>query len=129
MGIKKGASFTAITEVSRILTQIRARWPAVRILLRADAGFARDELMTWCESNGVDFLFGLAHNRRLVGATEGEFAAAQEQSQKTGKPARRSKDFTWRTRNSREEHEARHRYEKNYCARGEMENCIKEMPA
>ena len=144
----------SIEEVARIVTQIRARWPEVRILLRADSGFARDGLMTWCESNGVDFLFGLAKNSRLVEAITSELAQAAEQSQKTGKPARRFKDFTWRTRDSwshqrrvvakaewtegkanprfvvtslaRQEHEARHLYEKLYCARGEMENRIKE---
>ena len=126
----------------------------MRILLRADSGFAREALMAWCEDNGVDYLFGLARNRRLVGEIEAELAAAPEQSQSTGKPARRFKDFTWRTRDSwsrerrvvakaewtggeanprfvvtslaREEHEARHLYEKIYCARGEMENRIKE---
>jgi hypothetical protein len=100
------------------------------------------------------FPVGAAKNRRLVGEIEGELAAAQEQSQRTGKSARRFKDFAWRTRNSwrrerrvvakaewtggeanprfvvtslaREEHQARHLYEKLYCARGEMENRIKE---
>jgi Transposase DDE domain group 1 len=126
----------------------------VRILLRADSGFARDALMAWCENNSVDFLFGLAKNARLNAEIETELAAAQEQSQRTGKPARRFKDFTWRTLKSwscerrvvakaewtegkanprfvvtslaREAHEARHLYEKLYCARGEMENRIKE---
>jgi Transposase DDE domain group 1 len=65
--------------------------------LRADSGFARDTLMAWCENNGVDFLFGLAKNARLNAEIETELAAAQEQSQRTGKPARRFKDFTWRT--------------------------------
>ena len=148
------ASAGSIEEVARIVTQIRQRWPKVRILLRADSGFAREALMAWCENNGIDFLFGLAKNRRLVGAIEAELAAAQEQSQKTEKPARRFKDFTWRTRQSwsrerrvvakaewtagkanprfvvtslaRTEHEARHLYDKLYCARGEMENRIKE---
>jgi hypothetical protein len=148
------ASAGSVEEVSRIVTQLRRRWPAVRILLRADAGFARDGLMTWCETNAVDFLFGLARNRRLVGEIEAELAAAAELSQTTGQPARRFKDFTWRTRASwsrerrvvakaewtegaanprfivtslaREEHEARHLYEKIYCARGDMENRIKE---
>jgi hypothetical protein len=141
-------------EVARIVTHIRARWPEVRILMRADSGFARDGLMTWCETNGIDFLFGLARNTRLVGEIEAELAAVAELSRQTGKPARRFKDFAWRTRDSwsrqrrvvakaewtqgeanprfvvtsltREEHEARHLYEKLYCARGEMENRIKE---
>ena len=148
------ASAGSVAEMARIVTRIRARWPQVRILLRADSGFAREGLMAWCESNGVDFVFGLAKNSRLVGEIESELAAAQEQSQKTEKPARRFKEFTWRTRRSwsrerrvvakaewtggqanprfvvtslaREEHEARHLYEKLYCARGEMENRIKE---
>jgi hypothetical protein len=148
------ASAGSVEEVARIVAQIRRRWPRVRILLRADAGFAREALMAWCENNGVDFLFGLARNSRLVGEIAAELAAAQEQSQKTDQPARRFKDFTWRTRNSwsrarrvvakaewtggdanprfvvtslaREEHQARHLYETLYCARGEMENRIKE---
>jgi hypothetical protein len=148
------ASAGSIEEVARIVARIRQRWPHVRILLRADSGFARDALMAWCETNGVDFLFGLAKNARLNAEIETELAAAQEQSQKTGKPARRFKDFTYRTLESwsrarrvvakaewtgdkanprfvvtslaREEHEARHLYEKLYCARGEMENRIKE---
>ena len=148
------ASAGSVAEMARIVTRIRARWPQVRILLRADSGFAREGLMAWCESNGVDFVFGLAKNSRLVGEIESELAAAQEQSQKTEKPARRFKEFTWRTRRSwsrerrvvakaewtggqanprfvvtslaREEHEACHLYEKLYCARGEMENRIKE---
>jgi hypothetical protein len=148
------ASAGSVEEMARIVTRIRARWPQVRILLRADSGFAREGLMGWCENNGADYLFGLAKNSRLVGEIEGELAAAQEQSQKTEKPARRFKDFMWQTRQSwsrerrvvakaewtegkanprfvvtslgREEHEARHLYEKLYCARGEMENRIKE---
>src|SRR5829696_6515409 len=122
-------------------------------LLRADSGFARDDLMAWCEHNAVDFLFGLARNNRLVGEIEAELAAAEADSQRTGKPARRFKDFLWSTRDSwsrrrrlvakaewtqgeanppfvvtslaREEHESRHLYERVYCARGEMENRIK----
>jgi hypothetical protein len=148
------ASAGSVEEIARIVAQIRRRWPKVRILLRADSGFAREVLMTWCENNDVDFLLGLAKNSRLVGEIEAELAAAQEHSQRTEKPARRFKDFTWQTRESwsrarrvvakaewtrgeanprfvvtslaREEHEARHLYEKLYCARGEMENRIKE---
>jgi Transposase DDE domain group 1 len=148
------ASAGSVEEMARIVAHIRQRWPQVRILLRADSGFAREALMGWCENNGVDFLFGLAKNSRLVAEIESELAAAQGESQKTQKPARRFKDFTWRTRDSwscarrvvakaewtggkanprfvvtsltREEHEARHLYEKVYCARGDMENRIKE---
>ena len=143
-----------VDEVARIVAQIRRRWSQVRVLLRADSGFAREALMAWCENNGVDFLFGLQKNPRLNAEIETELAAAQEQSYRTGRPARRFKDFTWRTLRSwsrerrvvakaewtegaanprfvvtsltRAEHEARHLYEKLYCARGEMENRIKE---
>src|ERR1700756_3803152 len=94
------ASAGSIEEVARIAAQIRRRWPKVRILLRGDSGFAREALMAWCENNGVDFLFGLAKNSRLVGEIEAELTAAQEQSQRTEKTARRFKDFTWRTRDS-----------------------------
>ena len=148
------ASAGAVEEVARVVARIRARWPRVRILLRADAGFARDGLMSWCEHNGVDYLFGLARNRRLVGEIATELTQAQEQSQASGRPARRFRDFLWSTRDSwscrrrvvakaewtqgaanprfvvtsldRTEHEARHLYEKIYCARGDMENRIKE---
>ena len=85
------ASAGSVEEIARIVTQIRRRWPQVRILLRADSGFAREALMAWCEDNSVDFVFGLAKNSRLVGEIESELAAAQEQSQKTEKPAPASK--------------------------------------
>jgi hypothetical protein len=148
------ASAGSVAEMARIVAQIRRRWPRVRILLRADSGFAREALMAWCENNGVDFLFGLARNDRLVAAIEAELAVAQEESQRTEQPARRFRDFLWQTRTSwsrarrvvakaewtggeanprfvvtsltRAEHEARHLYETLYCARGEMENRIKE---
>ena len=148
------ASAGAIEEVARIVAHIRTRWPRVRILLRADSGFAREELMGWCERNGVDFLFGLAKNARLTATIAAELDAARQHSDRTGKPARRFKDFTWSTLESwsrsrrvigkaewtggeanprfvvtslaRAEHEARHLYEKVYCARGDMENRIKE---
>ena len=83
------ASAGSVEEVARIVVQIRRRWPRVRILLRADSGFAREALMAWCENNDVDFLLGLAKNSRLVGEIEAELAAAREQSQRTEKPARR----------------------------------------
>ena len=148
------AAAGAVEEVARIVAQIRIHWPRVRILLRADSGFTRDALMTWCELNGVDYLFGLARTSRLVGAIEGELQEAQRLSQATGKPARRFKELSWSTLDSwsrerrvvakaewtggeanprfvvtslgREEAEARYLYEKVYCARGEMENRIKE---
>src|SRR5258707_6390901 len=94
------ASAGSVEEMARIVARIRQRWPQVRILLRADSGFARDALMAWCESNGVDFLSGLAKNSRLVEAIKAELAEAAEQSQQTGKSAPRFKDFTRTTRDS-----------------------------
>jgi hypothetical protein len=141
----------AVEETARIVAQIRGRWPHTRIILRADSGFARDALMAWCEANAVDYIFGLAKNARLTAAIEAELAEAQNESQQTGGPARRFKDFTWKTRKSwsRERRviakaewtkgeanprfivtslagDGRHLYEDIYCARGEMENRIKE---
>jgi len=141
-------------ELDRIVGQIRARWPRVRIVVRADSGFARESLMAWCEGHKVDFLFGLARNQRLAAEIEGHLAQAQVESERTGQPARRFKDFQYATRTSwsrrrrvigkaewtngeanprfivtslsRAEVEGRHLYEKVYCARGDMENRIKE---
>lgn len=148
------ASAGAVEEMARIIAQIRRHWPEVRILLRADSGFAREELMAWCEDNRVDYLFGLARNDRLVAEIGNELEQAGEESRRTGKPARRFKDFMWTTRDSwsrrrrvigKAEHtsgeanprfvvtsltarecKGRRLYEKVYCARGEMENRIKE---
>src|SRR5215831_767031 len=94
------ASAGAVEEMARIVAQIRARWPAARIVLRADSGFAREALMKWCELNGVDFVFGLAKNQRLIGEIASELAAAEEESKITGQPARRFKEFQWSTRDS-----------------------------
>lgn len=151
------ASAGSIEEVERLVSQIRKRWPRVRILLRADSGFARDALMGWCEEHRVDYLFGLARNARLVGQIEAELAEAAAESRRTCKPARRFKDFLWTTLDSwscrrrvvakaehtggeanprfivtslkRTEVRGRRLYEKIYCARGEMENRIKECQA
>jgi DDE family transposase len=148
------ASAGATDEVARIVAHIRRRWPRVRILLRADSGFAREELMAWCEANGVDYLFGLARNSRLTDAIQAELAAAAAEHEQTGNPARRFKDFTYATLDSwsrsrrvigKAEHldkgsnprfivtsldgaesDGRTLYERLYCARGEMENRIKE---
>jgi hypothetical protein len=148
------AAAGALEEVARIVGQIRCHWPNVRILLRADSGFARDELMAWCEANGVHFVFGLAKNDRLIAAINDALDAAEKTSRRTGKPARRFKQFKWTTRKSwsrerrvvakaewtqdeanprflvtsltRAECKARYLYEKVYCARGDMENRIKE---
>ena len=98
------ASAGALAEVERIVGQIRARWPRVEILLRADSGFAREQLMTWCEANRVDYLFGLARNERLVGAIADDLAAAEAESLSHGGPARRFADFAWSTLGSWSRH-------------------------
>jgi hypothetical protein len=90
----------AVEEIARIVAQIRERWPLVRIVLRADSGFARDSLMAWCEANRVDFIFGLAKNVRLNRAIGAELAAAREESRATGQPARRFTELLWSTRKS-----------------------------
>ena len=148
------ASAGALEEVARIVGQIRARWPRVRILLRADSGFAREALMAWCEAHRVDFVFGLARNARLVEELAIDLAWAEEEATCTGGSARRFRDFRWSTLDSwsrrrrvigkaewtrgaanprfivtslcSAEIDARSLYERIYCARGEMENRIKE---
>src|SRR5271167_4629677 len=148
------ASAGAVEEVARIVAQIRARWPKTRILLRADSGFAREALMAWCEENRVDFVFGLARNARLVEEIAVELLQAEAEASSTGKPARRYKDFRYATLDSwsrrrrvigkaewtkgeanprfivtslsKAETNGRFLYEKVYCARGDMENRIKE---
>ena len=148
------ASAGAVEEVARIIAQIRTRWPRVNILLRADSGFTREALMAWCEINRVDFVFGLARNDRLIAAIADELADAEVQSRARGAPARCFADFAWRTLDSwsrsrrvvaKAEHlpkganprfvvtslpaseiDPRALYEQVYCARGQVENRIKE---
>lgn len=148
------ASAGAIEELGRIVGHIRQKWPRVRIVLRADSGFARDRLMAWCEDNRVDYVFGLARNGRLETRLAQALDEARRISQATGQPARAFRDFLWSTRDSwsrrrrvigkaewtRDEANprfvvtslkpdrwpARRLYEELYCARGEMENRIKE---
>ena len=148
------ASAGAVEEVARIVGQIRARWPRVRILLRADSGFAREALMAWCEANRVDFVFGLARNARLVEELAIDLAWAEEEatgpasrrgasatsagprstagraggasSARPSGPAARPTRASSSPRSRPAEIDARSLYERIYCARGEMENRIKE---
>jgi DDE family transposase len=148
------ASAGAVEEVQRIIGQIRARWPRVKIVLRADSGFARETLMVWCEQNRVDFVFGLARNARLETRVAAALQEARTMVEAAGRPARVFRDFLWSTKESwsrrrrviakaewtRDEANprflvtslkpdrwaARALYEDLYCARGEMENRIKE---
>ena len=147
----------ACSEVARIVAQIRERWPNISIVIRADSGFCRDELMTWCEENHVKYVLGLAGNSRLHKRIARESRKAKLKSKRTGKPARVFADFEYRTRDSWSakrrvigkaewtQGEANPRfivtnvdpafgaakflYEHVYCQRGEMENRIKECQA
>jgi hypothetical protein len=146
----------AVEEVARIIAQIRQAWPRVRITLRADSGFCNDKMMSWCEANRVDYVFGLARNSRLEAALTEQLTQARHLCESSGKPARVFRDFQYRTLDSwsrtrrvvgKAEHtldganprfvvtslkctrvasDARALYEDLYCARGEAENRIGE---
>src|SRR5699024_7024110 len=144
----------SVDELERITSQIRQHWPHTRIIIRADSGFCRDDLMAWCEAHAVDYLLGLARNARLSRKLERDMAKAQADCERTGQPARRFRDFRYRTRTSwscmrrvvgkaeylpgkanprfvvtslpLREVDGRTLYEQLYCARGDMENRIEE---
>jgi len=145
------ASAGAIEELARLVAPIRARWPKVRIVVRGDSGFCREPIMAWCEHNRVDYVLGLARNTRLVGLIEEALAQAKALSDQSGEPARLFTEFAYSTLESWSRtrrvvakaehlerganprfvvttlgHQARTLYEDIYCARGEMENRIKE---
>jgi len=148
------ASAGSREEVERIVGQIRQRWPKVRIILRADSGFCREELMAWCEQHQVEYVLGLARNSRLQRKLARALRQARQKYQRTGQPARVFGEFRYRTRKSwsrarrviakaeylekgenprfvvtslaTEAWVAQELYEKLFCARGEMENRIKE---
>jgi len=148
------ASAGTVELLERIVGPIRVRWSEVRIIIRADSGFARESIMAFCEAKGVDYVLGLAKNSRLSARIAEELAAAEAEWERTGRAARVFKDFGYRTRSSwsrerrvvgKAEHldkgsnprfvvtsltswacGARALYEDLYCARGEMENRIKE---
>jgi hypothetical protein len=144
----------AVEEVARITRLIRKRWPKVRIILRADSGFAREALMAWCEAHRVDYVFGLARNARLEAKISEALAQARGLSEAAKAPARVFREFLWSTKDSWSRRRrviakaewtsgegnprflvtslkadrigAKPLYEDLYCARGEMENRIKE---
>jgi len=144
----------AVEEVEHIVKALRRVWPEVKIIVRGDSGFCREPLMKWCEEKGVDFVFGLARNPKLEKILGAELRQAQQEFERTGKAARVFKEFSYRTQKSwsrarrvvaKAEHlakganprfvvtslgpewmEGRKLYEEFYCARGEMENRIKE---
>ncbi len=144
----------ALKILRHLVTRIRAQWPTTRIILRGDSGFCREHLMSYCEESRLFYVFGLARNSRLEAVLAPEMAQAQLQFQGTRCAARVFKDFTYQTLNSWRcerrvvgkaeylekganprfvvtnipavEQDARTMYEDTYCARGEMENRIKE---
>lgn len=144
----------AVEELERIVAQILARWPDVRIIVRGDSGFSNDEIMAWCEQDGIEYILGLAKNPRLNAEIADEMTAAKAEHARTGEEARVFKDFRYKTRDSwtrerrvvgkaeyitdkenprfvvttlsSEQWPAQALYEDLYCARGEMENRIKE---
>ena len=148
------ASAGAADEVARIVARIRERWPEVEIVLRADSGFAREGLMAWCETNGVDYVFGLARNTRLSDRLQPALDLAEARVRESGQPARLFTEFRYRTRKTWSRRRRvvgkaewlqagatprfvvtslsaaaigrRDLYETLYCARGDMENRIKE---
>src|SRR6202158_3162414 len=152
------AAFGSLAEIRRIVAQLRVGWPEVKIVLRGDSGFCRNELMSWCENNGVDFVFGLARNQRLRRIVGAQMQQATQQWNQTGKPARVFSEFQYKTKKTKKGGWDRERrvvakaehidgkenprfvvtslssdqwlaqalYEELYCARGDMENRIKE---
>jgi hypothetical protein len=148
------AAAGSVKQVCWIVERIRRQWPSVRIILRGDSGFCREPLMRWCEENQVHYLFGMAKNKRLLRILGRELHQVQQQFEATGQPARMFKDFSYRTKKSwsrerrvvgkaehlrkganprfvvtslsAERYAAQALYENLYCARGEMENRIKE---
>ena len=148
------AAAGSVEEIARIVSQIRERWPTTSIVIRADSGFCREHLMSWCEANTVKYVLGLAGNRRLVAKIAPELKKARRRAKRTGRPAREFADFRYRTRKSWScerrvigkaewtageanprfivtnvdlgTGSARFLYEDVYCQRGEMENRLKE---
>jgi hypothetical protein len=144
----------SVKHLGRIVAQIRQAWPGVVIAIRADSGFCREEILRWCEDNGVDYVIGLARNTRLVAAIAEELERARQQFEDTRRPARCFAELRYQTREtwsrerrvvakaehlakganprfvvtslSAEGRSARSLYEEDYCGRGEMENRIKE---
>ena len=148
------AAAGSVEELERIVARVRQRWPGVRIVVRGDSGFCRDDIMDWCERNGVDYVLGLARNDRLARRIDKALRKSRRRHAGTGKASRRFREFRYRTRKSWSRTRrvvakaewlakganprfvvtslgsdiagAQHLYEKMYCARGDMENRIKE---
>ena len=133
-----------------LVTRLRAVWPKTRIIVRADSGFCRWRLLSWCERNAVDYIIGLARNARLVRLAEPEMTKAAGLFETSGLKQRRFAELVYGAKSwnrvrrviARLEHgpkganprfvvtnlagQGRDLYDRLYCARGEMENRIKE---
>src|SRR5207237_3594953 len=95
------ASAGSLAEIERVVKQIRAAWPEVKIILRADSGFCRNELMSWCENHQVDYVFGLARNQRLRRIIGRQMQEALEQWKQSGKPARVFSEFDYQVKKTK----------------------------
>jgi hypothetical protein len=95
------AAYGCLQEIQRIVKQVRMAWPEVKIVLRGDSGFCRNELMSWCENNDVDFLFGMARNPRLRRIIGRHMHEATVQWKQTGKPARVFTEFQYSTKKTK----------------------------
>jgi hypothetical protein len=148
------AAAGSVKHLQRIVAQLREAWPDVKVVVRADSGFCREEILRWCEGNGVDYVIGLAQNPRLKAMITAEQEQARVECERTKGPARVFTDLRYRTLGSwsrerrvvaKAEHlakganprfvvtsltaegrAAKPLYEEDYCGRGEMENRIKE---
>jgi hypothetical protein len=144
----------SVAKLAGLIERIRCEWPDVQIIVRGDSGFCRENLMRWCEDHGIDYILGLAKNARLRWRIDLELELAKAESEATGQPARRFKDFSYQTRKSwsrarrvvgkaehlvkgpnsrfvvttlsKDDYQGCSLYEDLYCGRGDMENRIKE---
>ncbi len=150
------ASDGAVEELKAVVAQIRHRWSETKILVRGDSGFCRETIMAWCEGNGVDYVLGLARNARLQQRIDKALRKSRRRSAASGQASRRFREFRYRTLDSwsrsrrvvakaewlpgagggnprfvvtsleRQTIAKQALYEELYCARGDMENRIKE---
>ena len=133
-----------------LVGRLRRAWPRVRIVLRGDSGFCRRRMLAWCERNQVNYVVGLAQNKRLNAMTAEQRERLAQQFEQTQMKQRAFAELrygarTWKCERrviARLEHmdkgdnpryivtnlqgDGRSLYEELYCARGEMENRIKE---
>ena len=150
----RGPAHGTVAELERIVRRLREAWPQVRITVRGDSGFSNDELMVWCEEEGIDYVLGLAKNERLKRRIEIQMEVVRQLQRESGKAVRQFEELRYQTRKSwtrerrvvaKVEHlprgenpryivtsvpvgecDGRRLYEQIYCARGDMENRIKE---